>query len=338
MLFDTKKDFARLQRAFRSPAWKVQLPTWQWRTWQEPMPAGRADQPATSAQPMEQLLLTNDETDYCWYSADISIRQAGDHLLEIPYAGDVLSLFVDGKLVAKTQPPFLENRGPTKADPDPSACGSEVNALEIQKGNYRQAFRFKAGKGHHRIDILAAAIGLIKGDWMVSGPMNTERKGIWSRVFCDGREVKRWEMRPGLVGERIGIDKMPEAVTWRKAARNSPPCSWHMAEFPLAARQLAASVDFRLDANGLGKGMLFVNGHAVGRHWLIQADGYGADECWHNKEVDGLYTLPKGQPTQRYYHLPRAWMREQNVLVIFEEEPVRPDSIRLHTRTWKIST
>ena len=334
VVFDTKKDFASMQRAFRSPAWKAMPPFGQWRTWKEPLPAEREDQPTTSAQPIEQLLLTNDETDYCWYSANISIRQAGVHLLEIPYAGDVLSLFVDGRLVARTQPPFLECRGPTRAV-SPSR-GSEVNALEEQNGNYRQAFRFKAGEGDHRIDILAAAIGLIKGDWMVSGPMNTECKGIWGKVQCDGREVKRWEMRPGLIGERVGIDRAPEAVTWRKAGRMAPPCSWYLTEFPLTKQRLAADADYRLDADGLGKGMLFLNGHPLGRHWLIEADGYGADESWHNKEVHGLTLLPKGQPTQRYYHLPRAWMRDLNVLVIFEEEAVRPDSIRLETRVWKI--
>ena len=335
VVFDTKKDFARMQHTFRSPAWKTLPLSHEWRTWQEPLPEKRTDQPTTSAHPVEQLLLTNDETDYCWYSAKISTRQAGEHLLEIPYAGDVLSLFIDGKLAAKTQPPFIENRGPTRAIPDSALRGNEVNPLELQEGNYRQVFRFKAGKGDHRIDILAAAIGLIKGDWMVSGPMNTECKGIWSKVLCDGREVKRWEMRPGLIGERLCIDKTPEAVTWRKAGRTSPPCSWYRTEFSLTTRQLTADVDFRLDTNGLGKGMLFLNGHPLGRHWLIEADGYGADESWHNKEVDGLSALPKGQPTQRYYHLPRAWMREQNVLVLFEEETVQLDSIRLEMRLWK---
>ncbi len=333
VLFDAKPDLQRVRQSFRQPAWKALPPLAAWQTWREPFPAKRDDQPVTSARPVEQLLLTNDQTDYCWYSARVSLPKPGEHVLEIPFAGDVLSLFVDGKLAAKTQPPFKENRGPTCAVPQSEGTGGEVNALEAGKSHYRQTFRFRAGKGNHQIDILAASLGMIKGDWMVSGPMNTECKGIWSEVLCDRREVKHWQMRTSLVGECLGIDKTPQAVTWRKAGK-AVPCSWYKTEFALTPRQLAADADFRLDANGLGKGMLFLNGHPLGRHWLIEADGYGADEGWQNKEVEALSTLPKGQPTQRHYHLPQCWMRAQNVLVIFEEDAVGPRAVRLEMRQW----
>lgn len=330
VVFDSEKDFARTAREFRGPAWKAAGGLTNWRTWREPMPAEREDEPVVAARPVEQLLLTNDETDYCWYSAEVTLRGGGEHLLEIPRAGDVLSLFVDGKLAGKTEGPFLENRGPTGEES--GAGGEEVNALEMREGNYEQVFRFEAGKGRHRIDILASAMGMIKGDWMVSGPMHTERKGIWSEVRCDGREVKGWEMRPGLVGERLGVDQEPEVVAWGKAG--SSPYSWHRAEFALTRRQLGADADFRLDARGLGKGMLFLNGRALGRHWLIEGRGYGQDESWHNQEVDGLSTIRAGEPTQRYYLLPRAWMRERNVLVVFEEEACRREAVRVEMRRW----
>ena len=48
------------------------------------------------------------------------------------------------------------------------------------------------------MDILCCALGLIKGDWMVSGPMTDERKGIWSDVYLSGKALRGWEIRPGL--------------------------------------------------------------------------------------------------------------------------------------------
>lgn len=330
VVFDSEKDFARAVRTFRAPEWKKGPRLEDWRTWREPLPAERVDEPVIAARPVEQLLLTNDTSDYCWYSAEVTLRRAGGHVVEIPRAGDVLSLFVDGRLVDKTAGPFLENRGPTRPVPQSEVRGSAVNALEMTEGNYRQEFRFQAGAGRHRIDILAAAIGMIKGDWMVSGPMHTECKGIWSEVRCDGREVKGWAMRPGLVGERLGVDQEPAVVAWGKA--KSQPCAWHRAEFELTKRQLAAEWDFRLDTKGLGKGMLFLNGHALGRHWLIAGHGYGQDESWHNKEVDGLSTIRAGEPTQRYYHVPRAWVGERNVLVVFEEEECALGKVRVEAR------
>jgi hypothetical protein len=95
---------------------------------------------------------------------------------------------------------------------------------------------------------------------------------------------------------------------------------------------LEEGADFRLDGAGLGKGMLFVNGRMAGRHWLIEANGYGADEHWHDMKRCGLSIDPAGRPTQRYYHIPRAWLKSENRLVIFEEQACHPTEVRLQVR------
>lgn len=67
VLFDTEADFAAARRTFRPPPWKAASPFHGWRAWREPMPSARADDAVKAERPIEQLLLTHDETDYCWY-------------------------------------------------------------------------------------------------------------------------------------------------------------------------------------------------------------------------------------------------------------------------------
>lgn len=60
--------------------------------------------------------------------------------------------------------------------------------------------------------------------------------------------------------------------------------------------------------NGMGKGLIWVNGEGVGRYWQS-------------------FLSPLGQPTQIEYHIPRSFLKpKKNLLVIFEEEPnVKPE-------------
>lgn len=62
--------------------------------------------------------------------------------------------------------------------------------------------------------------------------------------------------------------------------------------------------------NGMGKGLIWVNGEGVGRYWMS-------------------FLSPLNQSTQIEYHIPRSFLkRKKNLLVIFEEEPnVKPELI-----------
>jgi hypothetical protein len=61
--------------------------------------------------------------------------------------------------------------------------------------------------------------------------------------------------------------------------------------------------------------MLFLNGHGVGRHWLIASPG------------------TDGKPTQQYYHLPKNWLRAENTLIVFEEQAVTPSQVQIERRS-----
>lgn len=326
LLFATHPGAACSSPPTPSPVWRPALQLEDWQHWPEPFPAARGEAPRRAPAPVEQLGLTQDRSDYCWYSTTLTGRRGGEQELEFAGGADFFYLYLDGRLVAQSQPPFRENRGPTLPDaPSPPANDLEL----LVRDGFRHRFRFPARPGKHRLDILAVALGLVKGDWQIAGSMETERKGLWLAVRHQGRELRGWEMRPFLAGEL-----QPELRRWRRPGRPRP-CTWYRCDFALPERLRREDRDFRLDARGLGKGLAFLNGHALGRYWLLPGRGYGADEGWQNAALDGLSLGPAGEPTQRWYHVPRAWLQPQNTLTLFEETALTIGPLTLETRLWR---
>lgn len=74
------------------------------------------------------------------------------------------------------------------------------------------------------------------------------------------------------------------------------------------APESKSSVAIRM--NGMGKGLIWVNGEGIGRYWMS-------------------FLSPLKMPTQVEYHIPRSFLKpKKNLLVIFEEEPnVKPKLI-----------
>ena len=253
------------------------------------------------------MLWTKDESDYCWYSHTLESKRFGKHELRLSYCGDFLRIYVNGKPVAKPVPPLQECRGPTEAGQEEKPW--DVNPLERGEPQYLQKFEVQLKAGQNRIDILCCALGLIKGDWMISGPMTGERKGIWSKPLLNDEPLTGWEIRAGLQGGFVR----------GASARRSRFLGWCETEFSVSRRFLDGSYDFRLDLMGWEKGVIFVNEQLLGRYWLIESGGYGPDEPWHEKDEHGLRTEGAGKPTQRYYRIPHSWLEEKNCLRVFEE-------------------
>ncbi|KAK9101294.1 hypothetical protein Scep_024724 [Stephania cephalantha] len=76
-----------------------------------------------------------------------------------------------------------------------------------------------------------------------------------------------------------------------------------------------------LDMGSMGKGQVWINGESIGRHWpAYKASGscggcnyagtYGEKKCQSNC----------GEASQRWYHVPRSWLKPTgNLMVVFEE-------------------
>jgi hypothetical protein len=310
-------------RAVKTAPWRPAAVREPWLAYTEPGCATREDG-ISSPTPIEQVLLTHDESDYCWYATDAVATKPGPATLRLSYAGDFLYVVVNDRLAAQTQGALLETRGPTV--PASEAAVVIVNPLEelaqSGKGGYEHTFQVRLKKGQNRIAILACSLGLIKGDWQLALPMNYERKGIWNTVYLNGKPLRNWRHYPRLMGERL---RLPEAesdelagVKWEKSASRLP-FTWYLKRFTLSPRELESDLIWAFDAEGLDKGFLWINGHGLGRFWQIPADGPGADA-----HPPIIHLAGRGEPTQRHYKIPQAWLRRENRLVVFSESGAKP--------------
>ena len=322
-LFDLDAMRDNVARSFTAAEWK---PVAQhdgdalvWHSWDEPLPEKRHDTGVAAAQPVEQLLLTKDATDYCWYSCELDVPDAGPssgaQQMDIPYGGDFFYVYLDGQMIASSELPLEENRGPvTPEDPAHPLASANISEENHPHG-FRHVFALPAlTAGKHRLDLLACALGMIKGDWQIASPMNFERKGIWEGVQWNGKPLVGWVMRTGLVGEQRMLPMHAGKINGRGSADEPRTLRWYATKMHVPAGTLGSGAVFRLDASGLGKGMLWVNGNAIGRHWLIAAKS------------------PPDTASQRYYHVPVDWLRPVNEIVIFEEQAASTADVRLQLR------
>jgi hypothetical protein len=320
VLFDVDATCEAVTRIFVAEEWKSvvaegrQSLTWQ--SWDEPLPSERGDQGAVAQEPVEQLSLTRDSTDYCWYSASVQVAADGPQEIVIPYGADFLYLYVDGSFTATSKLPLSEDRGPiTPEDPAHPRILANISEKDREHG-FRHVFSLpNLSPGTHRIDLLATALGMIKGDWQIASPMNFERKGIWEGVLWNGKPLENWTMRPGLIGEKQNLASDAGVKGFFAPVPAGPrPLRWYKTSMTVPAALLAGLAVFRFDAAGLGKGMIWVNGRSLGRYWLIEARGQS------------------GVPSQRYYHIPADWLRPINEVVILEEQAASPTRVQLQTR------
>lgn len=259
--------------------------------------------------PVEQLSLTHDRSDYCWYTSELVIpaTQAGAGVLRLTGVADLVHVYVDGRFLATSALPLKEDRGP------------------LDGPEFTQTFSLHLPEGRHTLSLLLCAVGLIKGDWMLGGTnMVQEKKGFWGEAFWnDDALLGLWTMQPGLVGEyeqRFTYGQQ----TWQgehwQGAVNQPLRWWR-----LTFTDLAKNNPLVADLTGMKKGMAWLNGRCIGRYWLVAGDPE-KQPAW----LKGVTQLTEiGQPSQRYYFLPSEWLQENNELVLFEEQGGDPSQVGL---------
>ncbi len=264
------------------------------------------------ARPEDQLLHTHNQSDYCWYLTDLTVPAAGLGELTLKGLNDYAQVFINGACLARSSSHLKEDRGVWDG-PD-----------------YIQKFPLDLPAGTHRLAVLCSALGLVKGDWQ-AGKLNmtTERKGLWGEVRWNGTALPGpWKLRPFLDGEILDLPGPAGALArWRAFdpdADASRPLRW----FRLSFDAPAGNTPLALDLSGLGKGLVWVNGECLGRHWLVPIR---AQKDKHLEHETGLHMDESAaDPSQRYYHLPREWVRAgHNEIVVFEETGGDPSVIKV---------
>ncbi|KAL6568247.1 hypothetical protein OROHE_003931 [Orobanche hederae] len=269
---------------------------------------------------LEQINTTRDNTDYLWYTTDVEmgpregfLRGGKLPVLTVYSAGHALHVFINGLLT-----------------------GTVYGSLETPSLTFSGSVNLKAGV--NRIALLSIAVGLPN----VGPHFETWNAGILGPVSLSGlNEGKRdltwqkWSYKVGLNGESLSLHSLSgsTSVDWVEESYVSKrqPLTWYKTTFS------APDVNdepLAIDMNTMSKGQVWINGQSLGRYWnQYKASG----ECgvcnytgWFN-EKKCLSNC--GEASQRWYHVPRSWLRPTgNLLVVFEEWGGNPYGINLFKR------
>ncbi|KAG7400530.1 Beta-galactosidase 6 [Phytophthora boehmeriae] len=303
-LFDTSNvndSFPGQQHRAYTPL--VQASTLNWKTWSEfDAPPQAPRKRVVSDRPMEQLQLTEDRSDYLTYETEFTLTdmdtgtidddERDSHTLKVTSCdANSIVVFVDGYFV------------------------NERN-LAYPGGNCSKEFKFHlplnlAVDRPHNLKLVSVSLG-------VYSLGHSHKKGLTGKVHVDHTDLvgdHPWQMFPSLLGEQLEIYRSQwlHSVPWTTVPRLSDASgggegykggrklmSWYWASFRFSMHDVERQSSILLDCIGLTRGRAYMNGHDLGRYWLINDEG---------------------KFVQRYYHVPKDWLvaDEDNLLVLFDE-------------------
>ncbi|KAK9131144.1 hypothetical protein Sjap_011631 [Stephania japonica] len=278
------------------------------------------DNSVTTVGLMEQLNTTRDASDYLWYSTNVRIgsneaflRNGQSPTLVVMSAGHALHVFINGRLAG-------------------TAYGNIDNPKITFNGNV------KLIAGLNKISILSISVGLPN----VGPHFETWNTGVLGPVTLNGlnegrRDLtwQKWSYKIGLTGESLNLHTLSgsSSVEWVAGSlvAQGQPLTWYKTIFNAPG----GNDPLALDMGSMGKGQVWINGESIGRHWpAYKASGscggcnyagtYGEKKCQSNC----------GEASQRWYHVPRSWLKPTgNLMVVFEEIGGNPRGISLVKRT-----
>jgi hypothetical protein len=273
----------------------------EWRTWSEPTLSNLSV--ISSARPMEQLNITNDETIYLWYRRNITLTTASARsILRIQMRkSNALLFFLDGQYISQFDTHNHEQ-----------GLLNATIALDLSRFKINQPYLF---------EILSVSLGIDNSIYIG----DFDYKGIVGNVSLDDQslcddEKNLWQHQKGLVGEfyqiytEQGSSKVNWDPTWTKSINK--PVTWFQTTFDLdhLIREDTNANPVLLDTDGLSRGHAYVNGNDLGLYWLIQGICYTKSPLCQQVQINCL------KPMQRYYHIPSDWlMPKNNILTIFDE-------------------
>ncbi|XP_022991143.1 beta-galactosidase 16-like [Cucurbita maxima] len=161
-------------------------------------------------------------------------------------------------------------------------------------------------RGTNNISLLSVTVGLSG-----SGAYLERRVLGLRRVKLRGKDysMQPWGYKVGLSGEnsQIFLGSGSNDIQWSKLDTSSQPLTWYKTRFDAPP----GDDPIALNLGSMGKGAVWVNGWGIGRYWVS-------------------FLTRKGEPSQKWYHVPRSFLKPTgNLLVIFEEETGNPVGITL---------
>uniref|UniRef100_A0A6T6CJY4 Beta-galactosidase n=1 Tax=Compsopogon caeruleus TaxID=31354 RepID=A0A6T6CJY4_9RHOD len=291
----------------------VELFSGEWQTAKDPVGARSEFEYDTLP---EQLVLTHGRTDYCWYSVPFTAHFEFDvNKMCISFQGaDFFYVYINGQLVGRSQVPLWEDRFRNRWTQDPECPGFE-HRIEC-------VVEFRAGDSMSMLDILSCSLGMVKGEWQLeeSQGLEDEAKGLLSvpdiEFFGDGGRSggKASLLGPWKASE--ALQHLPRKQDWSHLEGKEPSGpTWFSRKFltPESSHPLV------LNLQGMNKGIIFVNGHCLGRFWMV----LGTRPPVAFLENSPITTDATGTFTQSNYYVPRWALlegeKEDNDLIVLDE-------------------
>lgn len=294
-----------------------------------------------SEYPLEQLQVTEDSTDYLWYSVECP---DGDYFVEKSRqlqfragvaGGGVMYVFAEGEYVGGTisdagEPPMLPNddyKISRSSEFVKSERKNELKALDTDTLLVNIGVTIPSTSSRKpRLDILSVSMGLKN-----YGPyLEKMQVGIVSNVTLDSVVLTQFTHRIGLNGEVANIPTTAVSVSkkYESKSLSNARLSWYSSSFVTPA-EVTDSTHLAIDiANSLGKGAIWVNGQMLGRYWNVTAQPIKASrdtcsslptppETCASENYTGSYNGDRcrtgcGLPSQNLYKLPTQWLHDKS--------------------------
>ena len=263
---------------------RVNKPLWsqarQWLAWTETVFDASQRTPADLdaglpvwrfSQAVEQLNLTQDLTEYCWYSLVVQVPTALTSVNLTVQSGTAQAfvIYIDDKHVGD--------------------CYNQVKSWPYTGGWTCHAPIGSVTAGQHTLSLMSVALGIENGMGEDENPPEHHHKGIVNggTVLLGSMDISHgeWEVRPYLVGEFLAVPSTDghSAVSWTSPPLRPlhAPLTWYYTTFDEVVLPTDGLYSVLLDMRGMGRGHAYVNGHDIGRYWLIEGGNTGFPTQWY---------------------------------------------------------
>ncbi|KAK2971493.1 hypothetical protein RJ640_020899 [Escallonia rubra] len=298
VIFNTAKVGTQTSRTQMLPT-NSQLHSWE--IYDEDMTSLGDSSTLTAIGLLEQINVTRDNSDYLWYITSVDIGSSESFLrggqnptLTVKSKGHAVHVFINGQL-----------------------SGSAYGTRKNQRFTFTGPVNLRAGT--NRIALLSITVGLPN----IGLHFEAWNTGILGPVLLKGLdEGKRdlswqmWNYKVGLKGEAMNLVSPSgvSSVDWIGGSLNQvhQPLTWYKAYFDAPGEDEPLALDMR----SMGKGQVWINGQSIGRYWMAYASG-NCGAC----KYSGPYRtancqLGCGEPTQRWYHVPRCTAKTSELLLV----------------------
>ncbi|KAM0953024.1 putative beta-galactosidase [Dioscorea sansibarensis] len=295
---------------------------------------------------LEQTSTTVDDSDYLWYLTSVDVKEKEVMVLSVNTTGHVLHAFVNGELVGSQYSLNSEWDFVFEKNVSLNAGINYVSLLSATVGldNYGSFFEYDSygivggpvkliGSGNNSMDLTEN-----KWSYKVDYKFKFSKKTSFCNFSFELKILKHLHQigLNGMEKQQLFADEncSSKRLQWKTDyIPTLRPFTWYKANFdaPIGTEPVV------VDLLGMGKGAAWVNGYSLGRFWPnYTADPNACKPCdYRGQYTDSRCRTNCGEPSQRWYHIPRSFLKAglPNTLVLFEEFGGDPLGINFQTVT-----